>query len=540
MKFKEIFKRTVRNISLQNYFLIMAIIVSWILVLAIFSSTLKIVSSNNLENFEQTVEDYKQKIINAQKFSEYKSLESFFSEVYFFDSNLNITKKIPENIDNKTIDLNNINFSGNDYYIYSNNDDIYMISRLGPGYSLSNIKMEKLKLNNKNVIFSAFNNNGEMIFNGNFKKNITFNDINFITLSNLKFYLNHKNSYGGIKVVTSLNITSEFYILIFASLIGLFLIILNMNSKKKTVKLLKKFENEYEDMTESVEVLLDELRLLDDQSMKIIPEVRFDSILETVKNKDYEFEELKELREVEELAVKEFIELIENLSASYEEITSSNDELENLYKELEMTYNKLEDSYISFSKKLSKIAEKYDDITGKHIERVAEYSKFISKKLNMDNFFTRNIYYYSPLHDLGKLMIDKKILNKEGRLTIAEYEEMKKHTLYAAEILDEDEEFNFAKNIALYHHERYDGSGYPYGLSGEEIPLEARIVAIADVYDSLRSKRTYKPALSHEKAYKIIMEGDMKTHPGHFDPKVLDIFKEYHLEFKNIYEKNQK
>ncbi|MGM0641916.1 MAG: HD-GYP domain-containing protein, partial [Thermotogota bacterium] len=169
-----------------------------------------------------------------------------------------------------------------------------------------------------------------------------------------------------------------------------------------------------------------------------------------------------------------------------------------------------------------------------------EYSKFISKKLNQDSFFTSNIYYYSPLHDLGKLMIDKKILNKEGRLTVAEYDEMKKHTLYAAEILDEDEEFSFAKNIALYHHERYDGSGYPYGLSGEEIPLEARIVAIADVYDSLRSKRTYKPALSHEDAYNIIINGDIKTNPTHFDPKILTIFKENHLEFKKIYEKNQR
>ncbi|TGG89328.1 HD-GYP domain-containing protein [Geotoga petraea] len=270
--------------------------------------------------------------------------------------------------------------------------------------------------------------------------------------------------------------------------------------------------------------------------MKIIPEVQFDSILEKIKNKNYEFQELKELREVEELAVREFIELIENLSASYEEISSSNDELENLYKELELTYNKLEGSYIAFSKKLSKIAEKYDDITGKHIERVADYSKLIAEKLGKDSFFTNNIFYYSPLHDLGKLMIDKKILNKEGRLTIDEYEEMKKHTLYAAEILDEDDEFSFAKNIALYHHEKFDGSGYPYGLSGENIPLEARIVALADVYDSLRSKRTYKPALSHEEAYKIIVEGDIKTQPTHFDPKILKIFKENHLEFKSIYE----
>jgi HD-GYP domain-containing protein (c-di-GMP phosphodiesterase class II) len=507
------------------------------LVLAIFSSTLSLVSSNNLENFEKTVENYRQKLSNSQKYSEYKSLESFFSEVYFYDLSTNIIKKIPENIPNKNINPDDFNFSGNDYYIYSNNNEIFLVSRFSNGYALSKLKMELLKLNNENLIFSSFDKDGEIIVNGIFEKNINYDDIRYLNFSDFNFYLNDKNSYGGIKIVTSLNITFQVYFLLIASIIVLMMIVLNMNSKRKSVNLLQKFENEYEDMIESVEILLDELRLLDDQSLKIIPEVRFDSILEKIKNKSYEFEELKELREVEELAVKEFIELIENLSASYEEITSSNDELENLYKELEHTYNKLEDSYVSFSKKLSKIAEKYDDITGKHIERVADYSKFISKKLGKDNFFTNNIFHYSPLHDLGKLMIDKKILNKEGRLTVDEYDEMKKHTIYGAEILDDDDEFSFAKNIALYHHERFDGTGYPYGLAGEEIPIEARIVALADVYDSLRSKRTYKPALSHEEAYKIIVEGDIKTQPTHFDPDILEIFKKHHLKFKNIYEK---
>ncbi|MDK2946063.1 HD-GYP domain-containing protein [Geotoga petraea] len=534
MKFKQIFKRTVRNISLQNYFLVAAIIIFWGLVLAIFSTTLSTVSSNNLENFEKTVEDYRQKLSSAKKYSEYKSLESFFSEVYFYDLNMNIIKTIPNNLEEKKIDP--FTFNGNDYYLYSNKDEIYLASRFSDGYSLSKIKMESLKLNNESVLFSSFDKNGRILTNGIFKKNMKYNDINHLTFSDFNFYLNDKNSYGGIKVVTSLNITLQVYFLFIASIITLAMIIWNLNSKKKTVKLLQNFEDEYEDMIESIEILLNELRLLDDQSMKIIPEVQFDSILEKIKNKNYEFQELKELREVEELAVREFIELIENLSASYEEISSSNDELENLYKELELTYNKLEGSYIAFSKKLSKIAEKYDDITGKHIERVADYSKLIAEKLGKDSFFTNNIFYYSPLHDLGKLMIDKKILNKEGRLTIDEYEEMKKHTLYAAEILDEDDEFSFAKNIALYHHEKFDGSGYPYGLSGENIPLEARIVALADVYDSLRSKRTYKPALSHEEAYKIIVEGDIKTQPTHFDPKILKIFKENHLEFKSIYE----
>jgi HD-GYP domain-containing protein (c-di-GMP phosphodiesterase class II) len=537
MKFKQIFEKTVRNISLQNYFLIAAIVISWGLVFTIFSTTLNIVSSNNLENFEKTIEDYRKELLDAKKYSEYKSLESIFSEVYFYDSDLKINKKIPENLPDKEIQFDNFSFSGNDYYIYSDNNEVYLVSRLNNGFVISKIKMDNLKLNNKNVIFSSFDKNGEVIVNGIFEKNINIGDVQYLNFSNFNFYLNDKNSYGGIRVVTSLNITLQVYSLLIASIIVLTMIIWNLNSKKKTIKVLQKFENEYEDIIQSVEILLEELRLLDNQSMTVIPELRFDSILEKIKNKSYKFDELKELREVEELAVREFIELIENLSASYEEISSSNDELENLYKELEKTYNKLEDSYILFSKKLSKLAEKYDDITGEHIERVAHYSKFLSEKLGKDSFFTNNIFYYSPLHDLGKLMIDKKILNKEGRLTEEEYEEMKKHTIYGAEILDDDDEFSFAKNIALYHHERFDGTGYPYGLAGEEIPIEARIVALADVYDSLRSKRTYKPALSHEEAYKIIVEGDIKTQPTHFDPDILEIFKKHHLKFKNIYEK---
>jgi len=226
---------------------------------------------------------------------------------------------------------------------------------------------------------------------------------------------------------------------------------------------------------------------------------------------------------------------MKRLSASTEELEATNKELEDLYLQLEGAYNDLESSYRKFSAHLSYIAEKYDEITGNHIDRVAHYSKFIAEKMGFDANFVKDIESYAPLHDIGKLMVKHEILNKPGGLSRDEYEEMKKHTIYAEEIFGDDERFKMAKNIAKYHHECYDGSGYPYGLKGEEIPIEARIVSLADIYDALRSERPYKTGYNHEETYNIIVNGDFKTKPTIFDPGVLKVFKEYHLEFDRIY-----
>jgi HD-GYP domain-containing protein (c-di-GMP phosphodiesterase class II)/ABC-type amino acid transport substrate-binding protein len=199
-----------------------------------------------------------------------------------------------------------------------------------------------------------------------------------------------------------------------------------------------------------------------------------------------------------------------------------------------LSYEYIKDTYLNLAKKLASIAEEYDDITGKHIYRVAEFSKFIAEKLNLDKKLINDIYTYSPLHDIGKLLIDKSILLKEGPLNENEWEEMKKHTIYGAKILD-DPYFSIAKNIALYHHEKYNGEGYPYGLKGDEIPIEAQIVALADVYDALRSNRTYKKGFSHEIAVEIILKGDDRTKPEFFNPEILKIFEKFHYEFKEIY-----
>lgn len=199
-----------------------------------------------------------------------------------------------------------------------------------------------------------------------------------------------------------------------------------------------------------------------------------------------------------------------------------------------LSYEYIKDTYLNLANKLASIAEEYDDITGKHIYRVAEFSKFIAEKLHLDKKLIDDIYTYSPLHDIGKLFIDKSILLKEGSLNKNEWEEMKKHTLYGAKILD-DPYFIIAKNIALYHHEKYNGEGYPYGLKGNEIPIEAQIVALADVYDALRSDRSYKKGFSHEIAVEIILKGDERTKPEFFNPEILNIFENFHYEFKEIY-----
>lgn len=194
---------------------------------------------------------------------------------------------------------------------------------------------------------------------------------------------------------------------------------------------------------------------------------------------------------------------------------------------------------------LATLAEYRDPETGGHIKRTQNYVKALAQKLRNNPRFSSELddesiewlYMSAPLHDIGKVGVRDDILLKEGRLTDDEFEQMKKHSRYGDEALRITEQklgnntfLKSARQIARTHHEKWDGSGYPDGLKGEEIPIPGRLMALADVYDALISKRVYKAPMPHEKAVEIIREG----RGTHFDPDVVDAFLELEDVFRNI------
>jgi cyclic di-GMP phosphodiesterase len=182
-------------------------------------------------------------------------------------------------------------------------------------------------------------------------------------------------------------------------------------------------------------------------------------------------------------------------------------------------------------------AEHRDDDTGAHIKRIGEYSAHIANLLKLENEEVLQIRFAGMLHDVGKIGVPDNILLKPGKLTVEEIRIMQAHTVIGHQITSQAHNpiMRRSAEIALSHHERWDGSGYPNGISGEEIPIAARIVAIADVYDALRSERPYKRSLSHEETLRIMMDGDGRTDPKHFDPDILYLFSQEGDAFQRIF-----
>jgi response regulator RpfG family c-di-GMP phosphodiesterase len=214
---------------------------------------------------------------------------------------------------------------------------------------------------------------------------------------------------------------------------------------------------------------------------------------------------------------------------------------------LRESYRKLQNARMATILGLAKLAEYRDEGTGTHLERIREYAKILTQELArspkhrdvITREYINDIYQSSILHDIGKVGIPDAVLLKPGKLTDEEFAIIKRHTLLGGDAIRAIESqiqgqsfLKMGRDIAYNHHEKWDGSGYPAGLRGEAIPLPARIVALADVYDALTTERFYKRAFTHEKSRQIIL--DLKA--THFDPEIVDVFFRLEAQFDAIRE----
>jgi putative two-component system response regulator len=202
---------------------------------------------------------------------------------------------------------------------------------------------------------------------------------------------------------------------------------------------------------------------------------------------------------------------------------------------------RLREAYRDITYTLTRAAEYRDEDTGAHVRRVAHYAWEIASFLGMENSFIDEVFYAAPMHDVGKIGVPDSILLKEGPLTDEEWTLMRCHTIFGHGILKNGRTpfTRMGAEIALSHHERWDGSGYPNRLEGDDIPLSGRIMNICDQYDALRSKRPYKPAFTHRKALETLSKGDGRTLVSHFDPAIHTAFLRCATRFEEIFENLQ-
>ncbi len=286
-------------------------------------------------------------------------------------------------------------------------------------------------------------------------------------------------------------------------------------------------------------------RIKDEERLRDIP-VIFISALDDTANKIRAFTEggvdyiTKPFQERETLAR---VDIHIRLRRMQQELREYSLHLERLVSE---KVREISSSQMATIHAMSKLAEYRDDQTGKHIERTRELCRMLARKLRenprysprIDDSFVDNIYHAAPLHDIGKVGIPDAILLKPGKLTEQEFEIIKKHAVIGGTTLgcvkDKYPQNEFIKMgiaLAMFHHEKWDGTGYPEGLAGEEIPLSARIMALVDVYDALRSERPYKKPFPHGESCRIIREG----RGTHFDPAVVDAFLSIETRFDSIF-----
>lgn len=232
--------------------------------------------------------------------------------------------------------------------------------------------------------------------------------------------------------------------------------------------------------------------------------------------KPFDAEELK-LRVVNNLKIKKYNDIIKDTNEFLQK------EVMRKTKELREALQLAKEVEYEMLLKFGMISEFRDEETGAHIRRISFYARLFASLTGLSEEEQNLLLYASPLHDVGKIGIPDNILKKPGPLTPEEFEIIKLHTTIGAKILSSDQRFKTlaaGKVIAEQHHEKWDGSGYPYGFKGEDIHLYARIVAICDVFDAMTSDRVYRPAFTVEQTINIMKNG----RGGHFEPKLFDIF----------------
>ena len=224
------------------------------------------------------------------------------------------------------------------------------------------------------------------------------------------------------------------------------------------------------------------------------------------------------------------------LCAAQERLTQQNDQLEQMVsartRELRATYERLGEASLETVNRLARAAEFRDDTTGAHVQRMSHFAAAIARHLGYDEAACEESRQAAPMHDVGKIGVPDQILLKEGPLDEAEWEIMKGHALIGARILEGSplQIIQLGETIARTHHERWDGTDYPRGLAGDAIPEIGRIVAIADVFDALTSRRPYKAPYSFDEAWAIILAAE----GAHFDPKVVQAMRDILPEIREI------